>query len=495
MRGSLWTMGGFAAGQALRFAGNLVLTRLLFPAAFGEMALVATLIQGLQMFSDVGTGPAIVQGARGDDPRYLRTAWTVQCVRGLVLWGASLLIARPVAAAYGVPALAGYIPAAGLCTVLGGFESIAVFTQQRHLRLERLTVIEFASQAITVVATVLLAVAARTALGEDHPAAVWALVGGTLAGGAARLAMTHSVLPRFVHGFQLDPTALSTLFHFGRWIFVSTLLGFLAGQSDRLLLGKLIPMDLLGVYGIAAGLAALPTLAVQRLASAVLFPAYSRRAGAEDFAPFVQRVRVPVLLGGATLVTGLVAAGPYLVRALYDDRYVEAGWMVQILGAAAWLQILEFTNGAVLLAQGRVSWHATNHAAKVAGLVVLVPVGFWAGGLRGALACLVAADAAKYVSSAIGVTVSGVHGAWRDLGFTALVALVSALALRGGAALRDLGGGDVWGLLGAGGATVACWAALSGLVLLRRASGGPARAPLGIPASARAIQHEAGGEP
>lgn len=475
-------MGGFAAGQALRFAGNLLLTRLLYPAAFGEMALVATLVQGLQLFSDVGIGPAIVQGARGDDPRFLKTAWTIQCVRGVVLWLLSLLIARPVAGLYGRESLAWYIPVAALCAVFGGFESIAVSTQQRHVRLERLTLIEFSTQAFTVLATVLLALLATSHLGPDHPAAVWALVGGSLAGSAARLAMTHLVLPRFPHGFLLERNALVTLFDFGRWIFLSTLLFFLAGQSDRLVLGKLIPMDLLGVYGIAIALASLPTQAVQRLAASVLFPSYSRMSGHHDFARSVQRARLPVQLGGATLVTGLIACGPLLVRGLYDDRYVEASWMLQYLAAAAWLQLLESTNGAVLLAKGRLQWHTASYASKVAGLLVLVPAGFWAGGLRGAIIGLVAADAAKYVVSAAGVARCGVRVVWRDAGLTALIALLSAGAIATGALLYTLGGA-LAGFLSAGATTVVTWGSISALLLSRRRSGGGPSAPTETPAS------------
>src|SRR5688572_4183028 len=41
IRGSAWTMGGYGAGQVLRFASNLILTRLLAPEMFGLMALVS----------------------------------------------------------------------------------------------------------------------------------------------------------------------------------------------------------------------------------------------------------------------------------------------------------------------------------------------------------------------------------------------------------------------------------------------------------------------
>ena len=58
MRSSFWTTGSFVSSQVIRLLSNLVLTRLLFPEAFGMMALVTVFIQGLANFSDVGVTPA-----------------------------------------------------------------------------------------------------------------------------------------------------------------------------------------------------------------------------------------------------------------------------------------------------------------------------------------------------------------------------------------------------------------------------------------------------
>ena len=86
LRSALFTLGGFGSAQLIRLASNLILTRLLFPEAFGMMALTMVFLQGLQMFSDVGVAPAIQQSKRGDDADFLDTAWTIQVVRGLCLW-------------------------------------------------------------------------------------------------------------------------------------------------------------------------------------------------------------------------------------------------------------------------------------------------------------------------------------------------------------------------------------------------------------------------
>ena len=59
VNGSIWSVTGFGAGQFLRLVSNLLLTRLLFPEAFGILALVQVVLQGIKMFSDVGISTSL----------------------------------------------------------------------------------------------------------------------------------------------------------------------------------------------------------------------------------------------------------------------------------------------------------------------------------------------------------------------------------------------------------------------------------------------------
>ncbi len=478
VRGSAWTVGGYAAGQLARLLGNLVVTRLLYPEVFGQMALINVFMQGLQMFSDVGTGPAIVQSRRGDDPAFLDTAWTIQSIRGVLLWFGSWAIAVPLAAFFGQPLLAWLIPAAGFSAVLGGLESTSMHTLQRNQRLERLTLVDLVSQVVGIATSILGAYADRRIYGANHPGAAWVFVGANLLAALTRTVLSHVALPGIRHRFRLEREALGELLGFGRWVFVSTLLTFLAGQADRLVFGKTIPLDLFGVYGIAATLAMLPTLAVLKVGSSVAFPAYSRLAARGDLGALLSRVRLPLLLGGGAIVSGLFACGPGLIRVLYDSRYEQAGWIVQFLAASAWFQIMEATCGAALLALGRVPWMAAGSAVKLASLLVLIPLGFHLDGFRGALGGLVLAEAFKYLVAAAGVALLRMPGLRLDASVTALVVAISAAGSIGGGLLGRAAHSSVAGFGGAAAVAGGLWAAILAGYLLRergrRGLAGPA---------------------
>jgi len=73
IRGGGWTIAGNFGGQALRFVSNIWLTHLLFPAAFGVMAIAQSIIAAAKMLSDVGLQQSVIRSNRRDDPRFLDT--------------------------------------------------------------------------------------------------------------------------------------------------------------------------------------------------------------------------------------------------------------------------------------------------------------------------------------------------------------------------------------------------------------------------------------
>lgn len=420
-RGTVWSLVGYGGSQAMRFGGNLLLTRLLHPEAFGTMALVNALLQGLQLFSDVGIGPSIIQNRRGDDPSFLNVAWTMQLMRGTLLWVVACVAAMPFAAFYGDAQLAWVLPVAGTTALIGGFCSTRIFSMYREVEIRRIAMLELGSQAAGLGAMLAFALVQRS---------IWALVAGAIAGAFAKTVLSHTLLPGIANRWRFDVDAFRVMLRFGRWIFLSTLLTFLVGQSDRLVFGKLVPLAMLGVYSIAAMIAILPMTALARVASGVFFPVYSREhAAGRDLAPVFRRVRLPLCLLAGWMIGGLVGGGPAAVRLLYDQRYVEAGWILQLLALASWFGFLDSTNGAALLARGESQWTAASSGAKLVGMCALIPIGFHVAGFPGAVAGLAAADVLRYGVSAWAVARAGLRGWPQDLLLTAWL-LGSALVAR-----------------------------------------------------------------
>ena len=136
IRGSLWSTVGFGGSQVIRLGSNLLLTRLLAPEVFGLMALVQVALQALKMMSDIGITTSVMIGRHGDDPDYLNSAWTIQVVRGLLIWLLCCVLAYPMSVIYEAPELLLLIPAVGFTAIFQGFTSPAVLTLKRKIELK-----------------------------------------------------------------------------------------------------------------------------------------------------------------------------------------------------------------------------------------------------------------------------------------------------------------------------------------------------------------------
>jgi O-antigen/teichoic acid export membrane protein len=376
LRSSAYEMIGYGASQLIRFLSNLVLSRLLFPEAFGLAALVNILNQGLIMLSDVGLPTVIIQSERGDDPRFLNTAFTWQASRGVALWLAACACALPMALFYDEPQLKQLIPIGALSVLLLGFRSTAYYTMRRRLTLAPLMVIELASQAA--------AVALMIPWAKFQPS-VWALVGGTVMSSVAAAVGSHMLRVGYRNRFEWDRESAQSMFHFGKWIAGSSMLTFASAQGDRLILGHYMGAASLGVYSIAVFLSGSLGEAITRITHGVFFPAYSRvrSEGNQRLQEVFYRTRLAVDGLVVPALGGLAALGPFVVHLLYDKRYADAGWMLRVLAVRVALSCLCAPAQFCLFALGQSRYGFFLNLARVVALAISVPIGYHLSGMVG----------------------------------------------------------------------------------------------------------------
>ncbi|HEX8988545.1 MAG TPA: oligosaccharide flippase family protein [Rhodocyclaceae bacterium] len=362
IRASAWTIGGHLANQAIRLGSNLILTRLLFPEAFGIMAIVQSVMVGLALLTDVGIEPAIVQNARGRDPDFVNTAWTLQAVQGLLIWLALCALAPLLASLYAQPVLAEVLPVAGLSAVLGGLGSTKLAVANRNLALGRRVSIELGSYALGVVATILLAWIDRS---------VWALVWGGLIGASLKTLSSHLFTEGERNRFAWEWSAAKELFGFGQWVFVSSSLTFLAGEGNKLLLGAFLGVKLLALFTLASTMSLMFWQIAQLLNNRVFFPAYSEvaRDRPERLRQISERSRMFLIVPGWLIALFFVLWGDVFMSFLYDQRYAGSGHMLRILGMGSLVGVIGNSYGGLLWAKGMV-----RTSTVVLGLQILIQV-------------------------------------------------------------------------------------------------------------------------
>ncbi|MDH3458936.1 MAG: hypothetical protein OER90_19005, partial [Gemmatimonadota bacterium] len=141
---------------------------------------------------------------------------------------------------------------------------------------------------------------------------------------------------------------------------------------------------------------------LSNISFSVLFPLYSRvHYSSKNLSEVFSSGRWPVVILGGWAASGLIGGGPTIVRLLYDPRYWEAGWILQVLSAGLWVGIvLGGTRSAIVLAVGRSDLTAVMAFSKVLAMVALVPVGYLLGGISGAIAGFALSELVRYSVSA-----------------------------------------------------------------------------------------------
>jgi len=422
LRGSAIIAAGYVGGQAMRLASNLILTRLLFPEAFGLMALVTVVMIGLTMFSDIGLGPAILGDRRGDDPRFLDTAWTIQVVRGGLLWATTCALAWPLAVFYRAPDLADLLPVAGLTLLIAGFNPTRIETANRHLALGRVTMLDLAAQALGIAVMIALSIATQS---------VWALVWGNIAGALVKLGLMTRFLPGHRNRFGWDPTVASGLIRFGGWIFLSTSCGFVLMQGDKAILGRYLSLESLGVYNIGYFLASFPMLLVAAIVGRIFIPLYREVSadGSDRIRRRMRRMRFGVTGVVFCLQMAMAVGGVALVTLLYDQRYAAAGAVVVAIACAQLPQILVATYDQAALAAGDSRGFFMVSALRASAQVGLFLAGAQMGGLPLALVGQAIAGVISAPASIWLARRHGVQDSAHDATFAALAIGLASFAL------------------------------------------------------------------
>jgi O-antigen/teichoic acid export membrane protein len=388
---SAWSVGGYATTTALRFVSRIVLAKLLPNASpLGTVAIVATILAGLELVSDLGIATNIVQHKRGADPVFLGTAFSVQVMRGVALWAIACLLAFPASWLYHDPQLAPLLLFGAVSVLLRGFTSPALAIMTRQLQLRIPTLISVSSEAVGFAVTLAWAIKAPSA---------WALVAGTVATSALLAGGSHLVGGRI--GFRWDREAARGIVRFGGWILIATGTWFLGSRGETLMLKGSIPDIEFGCFAFGSMLVTTPATAITQVGTQVFFPMMSSWLRDEPSAAFRQYFRARWMFTGLAIcfAAGSILVGPLFVRLLHlNASFAALGWIVQMLGFRAAVDILATPLSNLLLASGASHYSARGNAirltATIVGLIVALPR--W--GLSGAVFALCGAQLLAYTS-------------------------------------------------------------------------------------------------
>lgn len=388
LRAGGWSIAGYGLGQVLRFASNLIMTRLLVPEMFGIMAIATMVTLIILMLSDIGLSQNIVRHRRDDDAVFLDTVWVVQIARGVFVWLLVVLVSAavhvansyalfPAGSVYALPILPLVIAVNSFSAVILGLRSTKVAIAHRNFDQRRIVQIELISQIAALLVMIGAGVATRS---------VWAIVAGGLVAALVTTLLSHVYLNGRGDRFRWDQDTLKELFHFGKWMSVSSFATVLAVSGDRLLVGGFADAETLGLFAIAVLIIGVFQGVLGKLYGSVSLPALSEtfRNDSARLREIYYKLRVPgdlLLLFTAGL---LFMSGQLAIDILYDPRYAAAGEMLRVL-ALSLVSARYFTALPIYVSMGVPHYMAIINLVRCVSIYALVPLLFHFSGFQAAL--------------------------------------------------------------------------------------------------------------
>lgn len=376
----IWTLFSLAGSQGVRLISNLFLTRLLAPELFGLMAVVNSIAMGVQMFSDIGIRNSVIHGSAKQLARFDDVAWTVQIFRGGLIYLVLAVVAYPFEQFYGNAQLSEVLLILASTALLHGVIPTKVYHLERNVQMKKVASIDFTAQVLGSVVMVAVAYYTRD---------IWALVCGTIVIALARVVAYYIFIDGPVNRFHWRWDAVGEIFDRGRWIFLSSLGLFLVSQGDKLVMGKLLPLEFVGIYAVGVTFSMLIGELANSLSAKFLFPVYHKMREADNSLLKVRKMR---LLGFAIAVVAsapLLFFGDWIIELLYDERYSAAGWILQLTALGSLMQTLDASLRPLLLANSDYFRMMIYQFIKGLIYLTLLIIGYHFYGLPGLVAVIV----------------------------------------------------------------------------------------------------------
>jgi O-antigen/teichoic acid export membrane protein len=349
LRGDLFaTAFCFALQAVIKLGSSVILTRILRPEAFGIMAILMSIVFVVEMMSDIGITVPVIRSKNGEEPHYLNTAWTLRLGRSLLNSAILFVFAPMISGLYGAPTLTVPLRVFSIWFVLNGLESMSFPVA---IRRKQSRIIVYSELISTFIATAFSLVYCHYS--RDY----WGMVYATLLSRLLMVVMSYQFYREIKLKLQVDWSAARELLRYSRFAMPSGILTLILSQFDKIAFLRLFNLHLLGIYGLAANIAAPIESLITKISQLVLYPrcahnfrldqdTVSLKYYTENTRLFISILIVPAIVGGAAHL---------IISLLYDSRYAQAAPVLQAFMVRAALLSLASPAEELLIAAG--TWH------------------------------------------------------------------------------------------------------------------------------------------
>ncbi|WON96067.1 lipopolysaccharide biosynthesis protein [Sphingobacterium sp. UGAL515B_05] len=330
------------ANLVISLGVTAVLARLLSPEQFGVIAVAMVIIAFLNLIADIGLFPAVIQ-YKNLTKDELGNLFSISCYLGFILALILVLIAPLIAGYYGQPLLRNIIRllAIGLFFTASSVVPNALFYRERMFK--------FIAIRSFIIQIVLGAVSISAAF---YGAGIYALLINPILYSILLFIVSYVHFP-LPFKLRISLNTIRPILRYSTFQFLFNIVNYFSKNSDTLLIGRYLGINILGYYDKAYQLMSLPLQNITQVITPVIHPILSLKK--EDkmqlIAATEQLIAILALIG-FPLASFLYFAAEDLIYLFFGAQWGTAVPVFQILSLTVGIQLILSSSGSIFQTTG-----------------------------------------------------------------------------------------------------------------------------------------------
>lgn len=332
-----------------------ILARLLEPTDFGLIALVMVVIGFSQMFIDMGLSNAIIYKQKISIEQLSSLYW-LNVLIGIMFFVLLIFSSPLIAKIYEDPKLTTLINIVAITFLIKPWGQQFMVLLQKNLQFNAIAIIDIISRFFSFLVIIILAY---------NDFGVYSLaIGSIVFSIISTIGYNYYGRNLYKPKLYMNVKQLKDFLSFGLFQMGEKIIQYFSTQFDTLLIGKLLGVEMLGVYNVAKNLVSKPSSIINPIVTKVTFPLMSKfndditqlKSVFLKMMNFLAYANFPVYLLIAVLAKPIIFL-------MFGKEWEEAIPIVQILSITFLLLSIGNPSGSLLLSRGKANiafyWNLT----------------------------------------------------------------------------------------------------------------------------------------
>lgn len=316
-----------------------ILARLLTPAEFGIVALVAVFTAFFSLLSNFGIGQAVIQNQDLQE-RDLQSIFSFSILLGFTLSALFFLSAPFIADFYNEPVLVNVTRLLSLSLLFNTLQIVPKALYQKDMKFKKIGIISVAVNLTSGILAIVLAY-----LGFSY----YALVIQGIFSGLVTLIIFYLLKPIRI-SFKIELTSISKIIKFTGYNFMFNFVNYFSRNADNLLIGKFMGTESLAFYNKAYTLMFLPVQNLTHVITPVLLPVLSKRQNDYEYIynSYLKVVKVLATIG-FPLSVFLYFSSSEIINIVYGSQWSQSIPIFKLLSLTVGIQMIYSSAGSIFM--------------------------------------------------------------------------------------------------------------------------------------------------